>query len=65
VVDLRKVDCWVDGIKCKKNGHGFAPVSPHDFTRYSHTITGERSGGDSNEEDVSGLVPILVDETGG
>ena len=56
------MDCCVDSIKCEENGHGFPPVSPHDSTIYSHMIAGECSGYNSDEEGVSGLVLMLVDD---
>ena len=63
VVDLREVDCCVVGIKCEENGHVLPPALPHDSTRYL-TIEVGRRGDKGDKEDVSGLVPILVNETG-
>ena len=40
------------------------PALPCDSIIYSHAISGGSSGNNENEEDMSGLVPMLVDETG-
>ena len=64
MVDLQEVDCCVVDIKFEENGHVLPPALPRDSARYSHTIIRGRRENEDDKEDVSGLVPMLVHETG-